>query len=691
MAVHGASWPVENAGDFLYGASVYPELQTREEQERMLDIFQQAHMNTVRVAESSWGNLETAPGVFAFEWLEDFLDLVHERGMKAVLGTSSYIAPQWLSAEHPEILEQYTPDQPMHPMQRHQMCRLHPEYRAALRRYLKALGGRFAGHPAVIAWQLDNEIEWRVQARDHNPANIAAWHQWLAQEYQTPEKLNERLNLTSWGMRVQSFEQIPIPIMPFKKLPALNLAYLHYRRDEFLEFLAEQAQVLREAGVTDWVFTDWNTFFLGLADDAGALDSMDVAGINIYQPTRDAPQYWRKEAWHLDKSRSTYGKNAFIVAETTAGATGDTIVNGPLPSHERYMMWMLQPAAFGAVGLWYWSGNKWTGGHWPHWGAVIDWRGEPEVEFPWYEEAGAFYKKWGKRLIENPVIAKAALLTDFDQRAALTVYPHIEGSENLIPEACGAFHRIGVGVDPINSVAAREAVTLDRYDIVVLAGATVLSDPQLIGALESYARRGGHVLVTPLTAYQSWDGIIDRNGLGAKLAACTGAVATAVRAMGTEGRHQVVWEWDGMASAVSPLALNGCAEFLEVTSEADVIATFDSEHALLDRRPAAVHKHLGDGTFTKLAFWANDDTVSRLARALLKLEGQLISGVLPAGVQAVPRTDGSLFVVNTGSAGTECALSHPCLDRLSDQRLEGRCDMPGFAVRWLEPVERTGE
>src|SRR5438105_826997 len=54
------SWPLSAAGTavdidrFLYGASVYPELQTREEWNRMLDEFQKARFTVVRVSESSW-------------------------------------------------------------------------------------------------------------------------------------------------------------------------------------------------------------------------------------------------------------------------------------------------------------------------------------------------------------------------------------------------------------------------------------------------------------------------------------------------------------------------------------------------------------------------------------------------------------------------------------------------------------
>jgi beta-galactosidase len=75
----------------------------------LLVDFGRAGMNVVRVSESSWGNLETAPGVHNFGWLHDFLDDVVRHHMKAILGTSTYIAPQWLAAKNPDMHVQLQP------------------------------------------------------------------------------------------------------------------------------------------------------------------------------------------------------------------------------------------------------------------------------------------------------------------------------------------------------------------------------------------------------------------------------------------------------------------------------------------------------------------------------------------------------------------------------------------------------
>lgn len=145
------------ATDFLFGASVYPELQTRDQWNNMLDNFQRAHINCVRVTESSWGNIETGSGQYDFAWVQSFLDDLERRKMKAILGTGSYVPPQWLAAGNPEILVQLHPGVKAHPMARHAPCLNHPLYRRALREYILALGKKFKDHPTVTAWQLGNE------------------------------------------------------------------------------------------------------------------------------------------------------------------------------------------------------------------------------------------------------------------------------------------------------------------------------------------------------------------------------------------------------------------------------------------------------------------------------------------------------------------------------------------------------
>ena len=659
----------------------------------MLDEFQRAHMNVVRVAESSWGNLEIGPGKFNFGWLKDFLDDLQTRHMKAILGTSTYIAPQWLIASAPDMLRELQPGIKVHPMGRKAACINHPAYRAACRRYIQALGQAFGGHPAVIGWQLDNEIEPTIEQVCYCAACNRAWHTWLAKTYHRPAELNRRLSLVSWGMRVEAFDQIPqdyesVDPGGIRQLPALRLANLHFRRDSILAFLTEQRETLRQAGVKHWITTDWNSVWTALADDPQASKAVDLAGLNFYQPSREDPDFWRNLAWHLDMHRSALGLGQFLVTETRAGVAGSTVMWDAFPSAQQFRMWMLEPMAYGAFGLLYWSGNRWRGGHWPHWGGLLDWSGQPEADFDWFAETGDLYQKWGNRLLANPVKATAAILTDFDQRAALEVYPHTPASKTVVIDAFDAFHRLGIGVDAINSRRLSVPGALDHYRLVVLAAATALDEASLPPALETFVERGGHVLITPFTAYQDWDGIFRGDGFGANLRPVDGVVVRTVRRINTlpdsNGKGPEVW-WDNLPGTPhSLLGADGFCEFLDLDPGTEVIARFETSERLLNGKPAAVRRKAGKGTVTKVAFWPKDDSILHLLRQLLPDSTGPFASPLPPGVQAVPREDNSLFVINTSQKPADLQLTHSVADVLSGSKLTGNVHLRGFDVLWLE-------
>lgn len=681
---------------FMFGASVYPELQTAEEWGRMLDEFKGAHMNIVRVAESSWGNIETEPGRYNFGWLREFLNGVAARGMKAILGTSTYIAPQWLAAEHPDILVQLLPGVRVDPMSRKAACLNHPLYRDACRRYIKAIGSEFKDHPAVVGWQLDNEIEAVVNRVCYNEACSRAWHDWLRRKYRTPEELNDRLDLVSWGMRVQTFEEIPQPRVSSegappnvqlastnesrRSLPALSLANLHFRRDVVLEFLIDQARTLRSAGVRQWITTDWNTVWTAVADDPLASKALNVAGLNYYQPTADNLDFWNDLSWHQDMHRSAYGKGHFITTENRFGPAAATFYLEADPSHDQFRMWGLQAAAFGSSGVLYWSGNRWRGGHWPYWGGLLDWSGKPEPDFGWAAEVGEFFSKWGPHLLENPVRASAVVLTDFDQRATLLVYPCDLQSRLTLPQTFEVLHRLGIGADSMNLQDAEDAKRLEKYELVVIPSAIGLEGVRLTEALEAYARSGGTVLITPFTAYQNWDGILRGDGFGANLVDVTGVVVQTIRKVKEPPRI----EWTGESMNAPSVASWGFCEIMKLMPEATTIGTFKSDEAILNGRPAATMREVGAGKVIKLAFWPDENSRLGLFASLVRSQPSILKAPVPQGVQAIPRMDHSLFVVNSTGKSQELSLAKFTRDRIADVSLSGTITLRPYQVVWLE-------
>lgn len=679
--------PVEK--EFLYGASVYPELQTREEWNRMLDEFREAGINCVRVSESSWGNLETAPGKYNFGWLHQFLDDLHKRGMKAVLGTSSYLPPQWLTAANPTLLQEFRSGGKLHPMGRHAASLHHPQFRAAVNRYVTALAREFKDHPAVIGWQIDNEVEWRMRMIDYNPVTEEAWTKWLSLNYRSAAEINRRWGLVGWGLKVDSLDLIPqFRVSADGNLAIVKLAHLRFTKDSILDYFRAQKDALRLGGAKQWITTDWVQIWNTIADEPAARQILDISGCNSYPPSAPDPEFYRNAAWHYDLHRSVYGAGRFILTETRIGVAGDVKMFDAFPSQRQFNMWMLHPVAFGASGLWYWSGNRWVNGHWPHWGGLLDWTGQPEPDFKWVAELGRFFSKWGKTLIEQPVKAEAAIITDFDQRAALDVYPHTNSSQRVLSESFDLMHRLGLGVDCLTTSDATDVKKISRYRMILIPAATALDREGIETALQQYIESGGQVVITPFTAYQLWDGVFRSDGFGANLKNLTGAFARTVRRMGTtadEGREnqRVAWK-EAVGSEISPVGIDGFCELLEVARSAEVIATFQSDEPFLNGKPAAVRRKIGKGAIIKLGFWPGDDSLAGIIRRLLPADVFPLLEIAPAGVMVVPRSDGSVFVVNTSSKPAKVRLKRDLTDRISGKKVSSSAELSGYEVLWLD-------
>lgn len=77
--------------------------------------------------------------------------------MAVILGTPTYGLPPWLQVEHPEIAAETRTGSLLPWGWRQEMDQSHPVYRRHAQRVIRRVVGRYAGHPAVIGFQVDNE------------------------------------------------------------------------------------------------------------------------------------------------------------------------------------------------------------------------------------------------------------------------------------------------------------------------------------------------------------------------------------------------------------------------------------------------------------------------------------------------------------------------------------------------------
>jgi beta-galactosidase len=671
---------------FLYGASVYPELQTWEESLKMLDEFQKAHFTVLRLGESAWGNLEPAPGQYDFGWLKRFLDEMHRRNLKAVLGTNSYIAPQWLFARHPDLNLQLTPGLPVNPLVRKAASIHHPAYRKAVRDFLGAFAVAFKDHPAVIGWQLDNEVDALFNKVDYSRAGQEAFTAWLRKNYGSPQELNRRWGLQAWGLQVTQLEEVKVPSPGVEgDAPVLAFAYQRFVRDAIADFLAEMAGIIQGSGAKQWLTSNFMAFpFIGY--DAQFDRSFAVNGLNVYAASNTEAGGWSSLAQHFDLSRSARNVRQFLITECRFGVMGDAKIWDPVASPEQFKMMNLLPAAYGAVGSIYWTGNRYASGHWPHWGGLLDWSGRPEADFSLAVEIGDFYRKWGGKLLRNGVSAKAAILTDYDQVMAHRSYPHTpkNAGEYTTTDFFEAFHRLGIGVDGLTIQQAGQAEKVAAYEVIVLSAASVLNDEKAVLNLRQFVEAGGTLIVTPLVGYQTADGIFHQNGFAANLQSLTGCLVRTVRLIKPKGDAGNTPQRVTLGQTSFAIGAEGFCELLESAPAATAAGKFTVQDPYLNGRPALVGHKIGKGKVFKLAFWPEGRQLPHLISTLCAVRNPFFNQVLPPALHAVPRTDGSIFLANTSGKSVTLKLIKAGVDRLTGKRLTNALTLAPYQLVWLE-------
>ena len=201
--------------------------------------------NVVSLGMFSWAALEPEEGVFQFEWLENVINRLYERGISVILATPSAARPKWLADKYPEVLRVDGERRRALYGGRHNHCYTSPLYREKTALINRKLAERFGQHPAVILWHISNEYSGEC----HCPLCQKAFQNWLKERYQTIEELNRRWCTMFWSHTYQSFEQIESPsAIGEKELHALNLDWRRFVTHQTADFIHHEISALRQGG-----------------------------------------------------------------------------------------------------------------------------------------------------------------------------------------------------------------------------------------------------------------------------------------------------------------------------------------------------------------------------------------------------------------------------------------------------------
>lgn len=228
------------------GVCYYPEQWPRERWAGDARQMRALGLDTVRIAEFAWSRIEPEAGRFDWAWLDDAIETLAAQGLQVVLGTPTASPPHWLLAAHPEVAPVDAQGRAKAFGARRHYCFSSPAFHAAAARVVEAMVARYGRHPAVVAWQTDNEYGCHDTTLSYSAAALAGFRRWLAARYASVDALNTAWGTAFWGLQLQRFDDVGFPAgQPTAPLPAHALDWRRFASDEVRRFNRLQVDLLR--------------------------------------------------------------------------------------------------------------------------------------------------------------------------------------------------------------------------------------------------------------------------------------------------------------------------------------------------------------------------------------------------------------------------------------------------------------
>ncbi len=577
------------------GISWYPEQWPESRWETDLALMKATGFNTIRMGEFAWSRMEPEEGRFDFAWLDRAVAAAERHGFMVVLGTPTAAPPAWLTQKYPDVLRvDENGTRAGHGARRH-FSFASGRYRDLSRRIATEMAKRYGKNPAVVGWQIDNE----VGPPSFDDESVAAWHAFLKARYGTIDELNRRWATQYWSQFYNSFDQVPLHATG-QQNPGLLLDFKHFTTTTWTDYVQNQVRAIRPL-VDSRAFITTNTMFWNAGFDHFVMHrDLDIAAWDNYIP--DGRPDWVANGANHDLVRG-YKQRNFWLMETQPGRVDWVPVNRALdPGQVRELAW--QSVAHGADAVLYWQWRPSPNGQETYHGSVLGQDGQPNPIQPEIAHVAADLIRATPLLADTQPVAKVAMLFSYDSRWAIDLQRHHKDFDPI--KAFTDFYRpLRVQSQGVHILPA--AADLARYPLVVAPDLNVLTEAQA-RALEAYVRGGGHLVLGPRSGMKD-----DANALWPQrqpgpLAALLGARVAQYYAL-----DQAV----GITGSVTGKAAIW-AEALEPTArDVRTIATYADAGGWLDGKPAIVTRNVGRGSITYVGAWLDPEAMAKLAASRL--------------------------------------------------------------------------
>ena len=623
-------------GRLAFGGDYNPEQWPEEVQEQDVVLMQEAGVNLVSVGIFSWALLEPEPGRYELDWLDRVVERLHAAGIAVDLATGTASPPPWFLQQHPDAALVDAQGVRRSFGSRQAYCPSAPAYRDAAARLADVVARRYAEHPGVVMWHLNNEYachNWHCFC----PGSGSAFRAWLRQRYADLAALNDAWGTAFWSQRYTDWDQVEPPReVSYNSFanPGQQLDWWRFSSDELRACL--QAEIDAVSAVSDKpLTTNFMGFFKPLDYRAWVrdLDPERYLVSNDHYLLAEDPGSAQQLAMTADLLRSLAGQRPWLLMEHSTSAVNWQPRNlAKRPGEMRRNS--LQHVARGADGALFFQwrasragAEKFHSGMVPHAGTSSRlWRDVVQL--------GADLRALAPVAGTRTAAAKVALVFDWPSWWAAELDSH--PSVDVDPLATARrWHRLcwerNVGVDVVGV-----GDELSAYAVVVLPVQYLLTD-DAASRLAAYVRGGGTLVVT------YFSGIVDEHD-HVRLGGYPGALADLL-GVRVEEFHPLA-----EGATVSLTGLGEAAVWSELAEAADAETISSYSTGPCAGSPAVTRRQVDGGTAWYVGTELSEEGLDRLGSRIFDEAGvrPVLDG-LPAGVEAVRRVGeaGSfLFVLN---------------------------------------------
>ena len=617
------SWP--GPGQLFVGTCYQPIDRSPEEIDSDIAIMKHAGFNVVRMGDLSWDSFEPSQGKFEFEWFDKIMDKMQKAGIRVILDIPGLPAPIWLHRAYSgvDIVAQNGTRLP--PAERYMDNISDPDYVREAGIMAEALMKRYANHPAIIAIGYDNEIGNGFMS--YSEADRQRFISWLTKKYDSIDELNRAWATQRWSRRLNSFEDVDLPL-PDGPGPPERYLDLHRYWSEVTVARLNELDAIRQR------------------------DMPDVPSISNLWDTAG-----RRGFDYLSTYRSyvSYGAEGFYPGDPISGSFGALMTKGALPTPiwfneftaggggfygtpGRSRMYAYLGLIMGAQGILAWTFNSHQGGEEQALFGLVDHDGTPSWKVDEFARIATEFKQLAKSGFPRFTHPEIAIAYSFDS----FIDSHPNGPSNTtlqyfkpsyMEQLQGAFEpffRANLDTSIIN--LGHE--NLSPYKLVVVPADYVM-DLGSATAIRQYVSNGGTVLMTAFSAKVNEHGQWFDTPLPGRLSDVFGLTTNAFY-----DSPALKFEMDGKSIETNLHRY----EVLE-PSTARVLARFTN---VPDQSPAITINRFGKGTALYLATESNPAAVGPIVARLLELAGIQPGPLTPRGVYARVVDGRTLYVNTTG-------------------------------------------